>query len=87
MTPLSRDELPKLPDGWWWEDSTVDGPPWIARSEIDELRVECYATDSGLHVDSYECASCPLSVVAAVLVANGVTLPDVPGYSTILGGK
>ena len=85
MTPLSREELPKLPDGWWWTDSLdhAVGNYWTARGSW----VDCHVDTRGLHVDSEDCDACPLEVIAAVLFANGVTLPEVPGRSSLLGGQ
>ena len=79
-------ELLKLPDGWKWMKphwADFDEDPWVA----DSVDICCYATNNGLNVDSFGGSTCPLYIISAVLFANEVALPDVPGSSSILGGK
>lgn len=85
MTPVKREELPELPEGWRWRDSLdhAIGNYWTATN----IWIDCYVDRRGLHVDSEDGEACPFEVVAAVLFANGVTLPEVPGRSSLLGGK
>ena len=86
---LKESELPKLPDGWEWRSSEEFGftyKSWMAMDQSYDGAC-CYMGSDGLHVDSLDSRGCTLEVIAAVLFSNGVTLPEIPGHSTILGGK
>ena len=81
---LNESELPKLPDGWKWRLNP--GRYKFVALSYDGSSVTIIDGDvCDLFIGGAPFA--PAEVVLAVLFANGVTLPDVPGHSTILGGK
>lgn len=77
---ISNKGLPVLPDGWEWRNCLGT---WSAHEGITEVS----AGTQCVELSQEDVISCPLSVLAAVLFANSVTLPEIPGHSTILGGK
>lgn len=94
MTPVKREELPELPNGWGWivsDHGSID--TWDAELVVGCQSVRCVGVNpvNGqlwiFENGAGEVREVPMPIVLAVLFANGVTLPEVPCRSSLLGWK